>query len=89
VSRAVVTDFYFNCWRLEIRSDKRTAHEPRRVHNIAQQVRCVPFAVPLAMQLSSPSYVASNSKASSACNCGILCSLITNAVTFVCFPEGT
>jgi hypothetical protein len=36
VLRAVAADFFYSCWCLEIPSDKRTWHVPRRVHCHAQ-----------------------------------------------------
>jgi hypothetical protein len=37
VLRVVVTDFFFNCWCLEIRSDKRIRHVLRCVCNNVQK----------------------------------------------------
>jgi hypothetical protein len=39
VLRAVVTDFFFNCWYLGIRSDDSIGHVPRCVYNRAQNFR--------------------------------------------------
>jgi hypothetical protein len=39
VLRAVVADFFFNCWYLEIPSDNRIRHIPRCVHYHAQDFR--------------------------------------------------
>jgi hypothetical protein len=39
VLRAVMVDFFFNCWCLEIPSDNRTLHVPRCVYNHAQNFR--------------------------------------------------
>jgi hypothetical protein len=39
VLRAVVADFFFNCWYLEIPFDNRIRHIPRCVHQHAQRLR--------------------------------------------------
>jgi hypothetical protein len=43
VLRAVVEDFFFNCWYLEIPSDNRIRHIPRCVHYHAQGFRSETF----------------------------------------------
>jgi hypothetical protein len=43
VLRAVVADFFFNCWYLEIPSDNRNRHIPRCVHYHAQGFRLETF----------------------------------------------
>jgi hypothetical protein len=41
ILRAVVADFFFNCWYLEIPSDNRIRHIPRCVHYHAQGFRLI------------------------------------------------
>jgi hypothetical protein len=43
VLRAVVADFFFNCWYLEIPLDNRIRHVPKCVHNRAQSFRLETF----------------------------------------------
>jgi hypothetical protein len=43
VSRAVVTDFLFNCWCLKIPSDNRIGHVPGCACNRAQNFRLEAF----------------------------------------------
>jgi hypothetical protein len=43
VLRAVATDFFCNCWCLEIPSDNRIRHIPRCVHYHAQGFRSETF----------------------------------------------
>jgi hypothetical protein len=41
--RAVMTDFFFSCWCLEISSDNRIRHVPGCVYNRAQNFRLEAF----------------------------------------------
>jgi hypothetical protein len=43
VLRAVAGDFFFNCWYLEIPSNKRIRHVPKCVHYLAQGLRLETF----------------------------------------------
>jgi hypothetical protein len=43
VLRAVVADFFFNCWYFEIPSDKHIWHIPRCIHYHAQGLRLETF----------------------------------------------
>jgi hypothetical protein len=38
ILKAVITDFFFNCWCLEIRSDNRIRHVPRCIYSHAQNL---------------------------------------------------
>jgi hypothetical protein len=44
ILRAVVADFFFICWYLEILSDNRIGHIPRCVHYHAQGFRLETFS---------------------------------------------
>jgi hypothetical protein len=43
IERAVAADFFFNCWYLEIPSDKSIRYIPRCVHYHAQGFRLDSF----------------------------------------------
>jgi hypothetical protein len=43
VLRAALTDFFFNCWCLEIPSDNRIQHEPRCLHCRVKSFRLEAF----------------------------------------------
>jgi hypothetical protein len=53
VLRAVTADFFFNCWYLEIPSDNRIRHIPRRVHYRAQGFRSIRHGVEFTTQQST------------------------------------